>query len=357
MALVAFPYPYNTATLGNFAEGVIDWENYVAYFITAGPVLNSFSVTTRVQVAIDNLYSTQPAITVGQQMCGKDGRIYFACSDGNIRGYNPVTRSVDRSPFNFGGIGSVGYLSCFESGGHQYCCCTAQNSGVIGAFVFAADMSAIPPVQAGTTFNVDEHDTSGVPGNARTCRGNGYAVVAAISGTPASTIGYYKVTPTGHSKIVALTATVFDGSAQFGAFSIPGFDFNDGNIIHCVSTALGSYIFKLNSNTGAVMWKTMINSVVDLKECKITASRLEFVEPGGSPYTYYHINLATGAITTTQMETVLNNFDGAVYYSDKLSWLIHNNTSTSVPIGQGQWATFGPPPYGPITQGGVIRRG
>jgi hypothetical protein len=354
MTLLAFPYTYTAGIpSGNFAVGTIDWEGLVAYFFVAGPVLNTFSVTSRQQLNSVPFFSKFPNAFIGnnQFACGKNGVLYIVSGDGNIYPYFQSSNSMG-TLFNYSGISTVGYCACFENV-DQYVICAAQNSGVIGALIFVVDMSATPPAQAGAAFNVDEHDITGVPGNARVCRGNGYGVVAAIDGA-AATIGFYKVTPTGHSKIGTVTSVGVDGSTSFTAFNIPGFDFSDNNIVICLSTALNNYIMKIDSNTCAIKWKTIINGPVDLNESKIIAGKLEIVEPSISPYTYYHINLSTGAITNTTVETVLNNFNGKNYFNDKLDWLIANTTSSGGPV---QWATFGPPPYGPITQGGVIRLG
>lgn len=348
----AFPYNYAAATVGAGSFGTFDFPANVAHLITSGPILHEFTALGRVETAIINL-TTLPLfpITVLGAICSKSGAIYFATGDGHhlIVRYEPATGNETFYNDTAAGLPQAGYIAPFTNGS-TYIVAAANSSGSVGSAIYVIDMLLLVFQQA---FFVAEHGVSIQPGNAKVCQGFNFGIVVALSTTLNDFIGVYTVLPTTKTRQGQFSSVAVDGSAAFTGFGVPCYDATDGNLLICVGTATAFYLLKVNLATCVIMWKLVINSIVDLGECEVSHGQLQFVGAGTTPWSWYQVDTIAGTMTTT-LETVLANFNNQGVWSDTKKLLISQQNNSP---GFFNWATFGPPPVPPTHQGGVIRIG
>lgn len=163
---------------------------------------------------------------------------------------------------------------------------------------------------------------------------DGSGSIAYVLGRQASAIGIYTAAPIDYpspsgtlTRLAGYTPAQIDAQwTQFTGWAGPAVDLTDGHLIIGLITtdaapANKSYLLKINSTTGAIIWQRglggsggMQYSKYGLQRCLIKNQRLHYLG-GESPPLLHNINTSTGVDTTQTLDTATLH----VLYGDQLS--------------------------------------
>lgn len=350
----ALNYTSSSTAGSHYSQGTFDWDSGKLYHQQAqqggdpgtnGHSLFVFNIATRAQIAgpLDPGELAQASPTC---VCmGYDGNIYYATIDGtHLVGRYKVSSGANDITYSNVSLDAPGYIVPIHTGGSEYVCYTSLNSGLTGARINMIQMTGAV-TEAGVPFTVDEAPGSLGPGNAFPCRGpTGSAFVIAlglIGGIGNNQVGVYRATadPLGFGgvlKIGVVTPAQIHSSWTNFAVGVPLYDETDGNIIAIFNNGGVVVMAKINTISAAVMWTLTLLVSTDISTSRIRGGVLNYVDGTGSPYSLKTINTLTGAVTTTQAETVIPPNTQST--DDKTGQVVVKVND----IGTQMWATFGP---------------
>lgn len=325
---------------------------------TNGHTLFVFNIATRAIVS----GPVDPGnLAYGIPVLGYDGHIYYSVGlSANAGRFNTTSLTNDVTYTDSHSLHAPGVTGIITDGANEYLVYGGLNSGQGGppadsSPIAVINMTAATPyalelgAKGSGTYEflyADEHPTSVSPGNVTFSRGpvgSAYAAfVGPEGGTGASTLGLYRVSLDGAfvfgvPKIGAHACTDFDAGWSTVGINTMVYDETDGNVVLLLNGTGNSnaYLVKLNTVTGAIMWKTQIHTAVDFHTSRIRGGKLAIIDGPSSPWPLKEVNTLTGAVSASTNETVIgpNTFstdDGAGGIVVEIN-----------DIGTTMWATFG----------------
>jgi hypothetical protein len=376
----ALDYTATSAATTHGNTGIFDWDanilyNFQAWNGSSDPhspnnnTLFCFNILTTVQIA-GPLEPGALGIYNSSKTClGHDSHIYSAGSSETnlIVRLNTTTFVNDISYDNTNSLADVGHLATIEGPDGEYVLYTGLDSGQGGGGSspwFVINMTGIGgPAFTGGTGQFDEGVSSIAPDNCYPIRGplHGAFVLAVGQLSPWTgpvQMGLYLATVGGPTtvsmtKCGAVLATDIDaGWTNMGVTSAV-YDETDGNVIVALQGVgnANTYLVKLSTASGAVLWKLLGFGLFDFKTSRIRNGRFSYVN-GSTPFTMFEINTLTGTATAGPTETVISpeNFS-----TDD----IHGQVVIAInDVGSTMWATFGPQsPTAWATPGQVVQIG
>jgi hypothetical protein len=357
----------------HYADGFVDFDGNNAIFEAAqvggdpgtdGHSLYMFNAKTQVQTA-GPLDPGQLAFSgvIGGRCIGVDGNIYYGGNDATHRcgRYNTHTQTNDINFVDTHSLDAVGNIQTITLAGAHYVFYASINSGGVGSRINVIAMdTAGGPTWGGTTFTVAEAPGSLTGANALTVRGpqdSGIGYVLAGDLFPAcgvsTVMGCYVVSAAAPGSVgmvrtggITLTQVNTLAGTAWTSFGMgaPVFDETDGNIILMVEGSDSTVrIMKVNPLRASLVWISAavnISTEIDLSRYRVRGGRLTLIGSSPSPFIVYELNTLTGALNTSNTETLAS--PGVVMGDDKSGLLVFKiNDITNT-----QWATFGPAPGG-----------